>query len=91
MPFGTNSSCTKWIALFLVLLPLAWPASRLSEVAGGGDSRFYQDRDAPDVVASDTFRLIVPTVLVRVPAARPHVLNEAPDRFGPTYRGPPSP
>ena len=83
-----GSSCTKWVALFLVLLPLAWPITRPAEI-GGDPPQMCQDGDTPPVPAAD--RLVLPaTGSTRyLPLEETQTCPDAQALSSLTYRGPP--
>jgi hypothetical protein len=86
-----KSPCTKWIALLLVLLPLAWPATRLAEVSSNDDlCRVCQDGDTPAALPTDRFALQAPGACGDLPAEEARVRCEVFDLSSLTYRGPPA-
>lgn len=87
----TGYSCTKWIALLLVLLPLVWPATRLAEVSGRDEvSRACQDGDTPPTPAADQFALQATGNARYLAVEWTQAPPDALDLSSLTYRGPPT-
>ena len=81
----------KWVALFLVLLPLAWPTTRPAEVSGRSDPyQACQEGDAPAALTADQFALqafAAPRYLTIEGTEAP---PDALDLSSLNYRGPPT-
>jgi hypothetical protein len=86
-----RSPRTRWIALLLVLLPLAWPPTRLAEVSGNEDlGRVYQVGDSPAALTTDRFAIEAPEASGYLPVEKARVRREAVGLFSLYYRGPPA-
>jgi hypothetical protein len=85
-----RSPCTKWIALLAVLLPLAWPATRLAEVSNNDLCRVCQLGDTPAALAIERFAIAAPAASGYLPVEKAQVRREAAGLFSLTYRGPPA-